>query len=181
MSDRQRVLYLMCFGSPGSRYAPEGVRAAQDAGWTVCVMTSPKGREFVDVERVEAMTGFPVRSEYKQPDEPDAFPSADAFLAAPITVTSVNKWAAGIGDTVPLGYLIEGYGLNIPTVAMPYSNHAHMAHPVFNRSLRALESFNVTVLLGDGTEDDRGRPNLLPPDRFPWRAGLAALEHAMRP
>ncbi|MCP2336105.1 flavoprotein [Actinomadura rupiterrae] len=180
MSDQQRVLYLMCFGSSGSRYAHEGVRAAQDAGWTVCVMTTPKGREFVDVPRIEEMTGYPVRSVYKQPDEPDAFPVAGAFLAAPITVTSINKWAAGIGDTVPLGYLIEGYGLNVPTVAMPYSSHAHMAHPVLNRSLEALESFGVTVLLGDGTQDAKGRPHFPPPEKFPWQAGLDALEHLTR-
>jgi hypothetical protein len=39
--------------------------------------------KFIDREALAEHTGHPVRSAYKQPDEPDVLPPADAFLVAP--------------------------------------------------------------------------------------------------
>jgi hypothetical protein len=58
---------------------------AQAAAWKVCVITTPQGTKFLDVPLVEQLTGYPVRSEYKRPEEPDVFPRADAIVVFPAT------------------------------------------------------------------------------------------------
>lgn len=165
MSDR--VLYLVCCGCSPTRYAHTMVELAQADGWTVCVMTTPYGRRFADVPRLEALTGFPVRSEYKQPDEPDVLPMPHTLAVAPATVNTINKWGAGICDTVALGYLVEGYGLGLPTVALPYSNKAHMAHPKFRENVQTLRSWGVTVLWGDDLPAEHA-PREGHAHQFPW-------------
>jgi len=37
---------------------------------------------------------------------------------APATFNTVNKWAAGISDTLALGILCEAYGMGIPTAVL---------------------------------------------------------------
>ncbi|MFC6884479.1 MULTISPECIES: flavoprotein [Actinomadura] len=172
-----RVLYLICCGSPGARDAHTMVELAQAQGWTVCVLTTPYGRRFVDVPRLEKLTGHPVRSDYKQPDEPDVLPMPTALAVAPATVNTINKWAAGICDTVPLGYLVEAHGLGLPTVALPYSNQAHLSHPKFQENVAALRSWGVTVLTGTDLPEDhalRGGPSTT----IPWQLILDALPPA---
>ena len=93
-------------------------------------------------------TGYPVRSEYKDPGEPDVLPPPDAIIVAPATVNSVNKWAAGICDTLALGILVEGIGLKLPIVAVPWTNAAHAAHPAFAENIGKLRSWGVRVLYG---------------------------------
>ncbi|WP_067479490.1 flavoprotein [Actinomadura hibisca] len=175
----RRVLYLVCCGSPVAKYVHTMVELAQADGWTVCVMTTPYGRRFVDVPKLETLTGFPVRSDYKQPDEPDVLPLPSAFVVAPATVNTVNKWAAGICDNVALGYLVEGYGLGIPTIVAPYSNRAHTAHPTFQESLQRLRAWGVTVLWdGDSAADHAPREGNA--ELFPWHLVLAALRDCFR-
>ncbi len=77
------------------------------------------GRRFIDIPALEQLTGHPVRSEYKQPCEPDVLPAPDALIVAPVTCNTINKWAAGISDTLVLGLLVEAIGLKLPLVAMP--------------------------------------------------------------
>jgi flavoprotein len=48
---------------------------------------------------------------------------------ASATFNTVNKWAAGISDTLALGILCEAYGMGIPTAVLPYLNPAQSAHP----------------------------------------------------
>ena len=83
------------------------VDLAQADGWEVCVIASPDGRRFIDCEVLAAKTGHEVRSSYKDPEAPDVLPPAAAMIAAPITCNSVAKWAAGISDTLPLGFLVK--------------------------------------------------------------------------
>lgn len=166
-----RVLYAIGCAAPPTRHIHRLVGAAQQRGWQVCVLTSPYGRRFTDVGRLEELTGHPVRSDYKDPDAPDVLPPPDAVLVAPATVNTINKWAAGICDTLPLGILVEGIGLGLPIVAMPATSREHAAHPAFADSIAKLRSWGVTVLWGDGVPPagDLG-------DQFPWQVGLSALE-----
>lgn len=170
------VLYAIVCGSPVARRIGRLVALAQHDGWRVCVVATPDGRKFLDVAVVAAQTGHPVRSTYKNPGEPDALPGADAMIVAPATVNTVNKWALGIADTLALGLLIEGHGLGVPTVAMPYTNTAMAAHPTFRESLGRLRAWGVRVLFGDdvcalpcpGTGESGA-------DDFPWHLALAEL------
>jgi hypothetical protein len=170
------VLYVIACGSPVAGHVGELVRLAHRAGWDVAVITTPDGRKFVDVEALAQQTGYPVRSRFKNPHDPDVLPAADAIVVAPATVNTVNKWACGIADTLALGLLIEGHGLGLPIVAMPYTNTAMAAHPAFRESLVRLRSWGVRVLFGDHVM-------AMPPPGagseyaiyFPWQLPLAAL------
>ncbi|GIL25757.1 flavoprotein [Actinocatenispora comari] len=168
------VLYALVCGSPAAAGVGRLVAAAQRDGWRVCVLASPSGRRFLDVPALVAQTGFPVRSEYKSPGAPDLLPEPDAIVVAPATCNTVNKWAAGISDTLLLGIVAEAYGRGLPIVAVPYSNRFHAAHPAFRASLDRLRGWGVRVLFGDDV-----CPLPLPGETaaalLPWRLALDAL------
>lgn len=173
---RRRVLYAIVCGSPVARNVGRLIDLAHRDGWEVCLVATPEGRKFIDVAVLAEQTGHPVRSTYKLPGEPDLLPSADALVVAPATVNTINKWAAGITDTLPLGLLVEGQGKGLPVVAMPFTNAAMAGHPAFQASIRTLRSWGTTVLFGP----DVIKPH--PPgtsehhlDGFPWHLALEAL------
>jgi phosphopantothenoylcysteine synthetase/decarboxylase len=102
-----RVLYVVaCGGRPAGDLA-QFVRHAQDRGWDTCVVATPSGMKFLNAEALAGLTGHPVRSDYKRPEEPDVLPPPDAFVVAPATFNTINKLAAGISDTLALGLLNE--------------------------------------------------------------------------
>jgi phosphopantothenoylcysteine decarboxylase len=170
------VLYALACGAPPARDVEVLVKLAQERGWEVCVITSPMGRRFVDPAGLEAATGHPVRTDYKAPGEPDVLPPPDAIVVAPATTNTINKWAAGISDTLLLGLLVEGIGKRLPIVAMPFTNRAQAAHPVFAENIARLRSWGVRVLYGPDVyrlhEPGEGG-NLI--DAFPWRLAADAL------
>jgi phosphopantothenoylcysteine synthetase/decarboxylase len=94
---------------------------------------------------LEAATGHPVRSEYKQPD---VLPPPDAIVVAPATFNTINKWAAGISDTLALGLLTEAIGKRLPVVALPFVNAAQAEHPAFQGSIDRLRAASVQLLYG---------------------------------
>jgi phosphopantothenoylcysteine synthetase/decarboxylase len=170
------VLYVIACGSPAARRVGVLVELAQRDGWDVCVVTSPDGRKFVDVPALAAQTGHPVRSEYKDPDEPDVLPDPDAIIVAPATVNTINKWSAGIADTLALGLIVEGLGKGLPIAALPFTNVAMAAHPAFEESVVRLRGWGVTVLYGDDVirlHLPRAGEALV--DDIPWHLALAAL------
>jgi phosphopantothenoylcysteine synthetase/decarboxylase len=169
-----RVLYILVCGSPMARDVGKLVGFAQDEGWEVCVITTPDGRNFVDVNALHRQTGHAVRTWYKKPGEPDQLPPADAMIVAPATVNTVNKWAAGITDTLVLGLLVEGYGFETPTAVIPYTNNVMARHPVLHESLARLRGWGVHVLydarrLGEPGQTDHFRR------QFPWRRALQVV------
>jgi phosphopantothenoylcysteine synthetase/decarboxylase len=173
----QKVLYAIACGAPPARDIGKLVDLAQAAGWDVCVITSPDGRRFVDVEALTAKTGHTVRSEYKQPDATDELPPADAMIVAPATCNTVAKWAAGISDALPLGLVVEAVGKGLPVVAMPFSNRAQLSFPAVDEALHKLASWGVKVLAGDGTyrphEPGTGGDYI---HLFPWHLALESAE-----
>jgi phosphopantothenoylcysteine decarboxylase len=172
------VLYVLVCGSPLARDVGILVELAQGEGWDVCVITTPDGRKFVDVAALQALTGHPVRTHYKNPGEHDVLPRANAMIVAPATVNTVNKWAAGITDTLVLGLLVEGYGYGVPTAVVPYTNKVMALHPALHESLAKLRDWGVHVLYGEDvcrlggpgqTERFRGQ--------VPWRRALQAVSN----
>jgi phosphopantothenoylcysteine synthetase/decarboxylase len=141
------VLYVVACGGPPAEQLPAFVENLRRQGWVVCVVSTPSGTKFLDMERLAALSGYPVRSEYKRPEEPDVLPPADAFVVAPATFNTINKWAHGSSDTLALGLLNEAIGLGLPIVAVPWPNAALARHPVFDRSIADLREWGVTVLL----------------------------------
>lgn len=138
---RREVLYVIACGSPLARHVGRLVDLAQQDGWDVCVITTPDGAKFVDRPALVRQTGHPVRTHYKQPGDPDLLPPANAMIVCPATVNTVNKWAAGITDTLALGLLVEAQGLGVPIVAVPFTNAAMAAHPAFRAGLARLDEW----------------------------------------
>ena len=177
-----RVLYVIACAAPPAAEVGQLVTLAQRHGWDVCVLTTPSGRRFTDTGALERQTGHPVRSEYKNPGEPDVLPGPDAVIVAPATVNTVNKWAAGICDTLALGILVEAIGKRLPIVALPSTNQAHAAHPAFAENVGKLRSWGVSVLFGEDVLPLAG-PAASDSDvgSFPWSAILDALQDRIRP
>lgn len=176
-STNRGVLYAICCGSPPARDVGKLVTLAQRDGWDVCVVTTPDGRKFVDVAALVVQTGHPVRTTYKNPGDPDVLPPPDAIIVAPATVNTINKWAAGIADTLALGLVVEGQGMGLPIVAVPFTNAAMGAHPAFRASIARLRDWGVSVLFGDDVlplHAPRTGERYL--DAFPWRRALDALD-----
>ncbi|MFY1698948.1 MULTISPECIES: flavoprotein [unclassified Solwaraspora] len=172
-----RTLYVVACGSPASRHVGRLVTLAQQRAWRVCVVVTPDGRKFVDVPGLAALTGHPVRADYKNPGDPDVLPAADAVIVAPATSNTINKWAAGITDTLALGLVVEAQGKGLPIVALPFTNTALAGHPAFRASVARLRDWGVRVLLGEDVLP------LQPPgageqiiDRIPWQLTLDALD-----
>ena len=170
----KRVLYVVVCAAPPARNVHVLIALAQEAEWEVCFVATPSSVRWLDVPALIERTGHPVRSQYRLPGEPDLLPSPDAIIVAPATVNTINKWAAGICDTLALGIIVEAIGMGLPIVAFPYSNSAQAKHPAFAESLERLRSCGVRVLFG---------PDVLPlheprkgTGEFPWRLALGALE-----
>jgi phosphopantothenoylcysteine synthetase/decarboxylase len=167
----RRVLYVIACGGRPAGDLPAVVLEAQAGGWEVCVIATPSALKFMDLAHLAELTGHVVRYDYKQPDEPDVLPPADAMVVAPATFNTINKWAAGISDTLALGLLNEALGLGLPVVAVPFPNIALAQHPAFRRSMRELEALGVHLLF-DPDAYPLPTPNLGPASRdlFPWQA-----------
>jgi hypothetical protein len=146
-AQRKPVLYVVACGGYPSGHLAEFVAFAQAEGWDVCVVATPDGMKFLDAPGLADQTGHPVRSQYKQPDEPDVLPSANAFVVAPATFNTINKWAQGISDTLALGLLNEAIGQGLPIVAVPWPNAALIQHPAFQRHVTELREWGVRIIL----------------------------------
>lgn len=167
------VLYLIGCAAPPVRQIHTPIRLAQQRGWEVCLVLTPTAATWLDAEipGLEKLTGHPVRSQYKLPDDPDALPDADAMIAAPVTLKGLGKWALGLPDTLALGLLTEAIGKKLPLVALPYINAAQAEHPALPGHLHTLRQAGVPVLLGpEGhVPHPPGHGNA---DAFPWPAAL---------
>src|SRR5437588_852419 len=112
MDERNRlgsrgVLYIISCASRPAQRVQDLVIMAQVEGWDVCVIATPQATKFVGIPLLEQLTGHPVRSEYKRPEEPDVLPRADAIVVFLATFNTLNKRALGIADTLALGLLLS--------------------------------------------------------------------------
>ncbi|MGN9762349.1 flavoprotein [Streptomyces sp. SD31] len=149
------------------------ITAAQERQWHVGVIATPLAMNgFFDTAAVEAQTGRPIRSAWRRPGEPRPFPEPDAVVVAPATFNTINKWAAGIADTLALGTLCEAYGLGVPIAALPCVADALAAHPAYQDSLIRLRGMGVRFGEPYSGEvgEDCGRPE------FGWERALDLLD-----
>jgi hypothetical protein len=132
---------------------------AQAAMWEVCVIATPEGTKFLDIPLLEELTGYPVRSQYKHPAEPDVLPRADAIVVFPATFNTINKWASGISDTLAVGLLCEYMGLGMPIVAVPCfrTGGGLDGHPIFFKNLELLKACGVRIIYEPETYPPKNR------------------------
>ncbi|MFF9427036.1 flavoprotein [Streptomyces sp. NPDC014746] len=174
MNDRPKkpFLYVVVCAAGIAGDAHRLITAAQEQGCGVGVVATPQGLGFLDTKAIEAQTGYPIRSAWRSPGDPRPLPPADAIAVAPATFNTINKWAAGIADTLALGILCEAYGMGIPTAVMPYVNAAMAAHPAYGRSLDQLREMGVLVGSYEPHRPKAGGGA----DRFRWEEALELLE-----
>ncbi|MEE4594470.1 flavoprotein [Streptomyces sp. DSM 41524] len=175
-----RVLYLFGSAAPPVLNIAGVIEQAQAADWDVCLGLTPTAARWLDdkLPVLEELTGHPVRSQYKLPWEPDAWPPADVAVLAPATFNTINQWALGITEKFIVGFVAEAIGKGIPTVAMPCVNAAYVQHTQFDTSVATLRAMGVRVLYGEGgfvpNKPGQGRP-----ENYPWHLALEAAASAV--
>jgi phosphopantothenoylcysteine synthetase/decarboxylase len=180
-SGESSVLYvIVCSAGPAGQVG-HLVQLAQDRGWVVQVIATPPALSFIDIAKLQAQTGRPVRSQYRGPGEPRS-PRADAIIVAPATFNTINKWANGISDTYALGILAEAPGFGIPIVVLPFVNSALAARVPFQDSVMKLRAEGIRILLGPGQFEPHppgtGGDHI---DAFPWALALGEVERLSDP
>ena len=168
---RRAVLYVIACGGRPAGDLPAFVTKLQADGWEVCVIATPSALKFMDTDKLTELTSHVVRSDYKQPDQPDVLPPPDAMVVAPATFNTTCKWAYGSSDTLALGLLNEAIGLDLPVVAVPNPSTALAKHPAFLESVSRLRTWGITVLF-DPEVYPLPTPNMGPSaaELFPWDA-----------
>jgi flavoprotein len=171
------TLYLFGSAAPPVHDVATVIEDAQARGFDVCLGLTPTAARWLgdQLPALAALTGHPVRSEYKLPGEPDVWPKADVILVAPATFNTVNSWALGLTHDFVVGVVAEGIGKGIPIVTMPCVNAAYVRHRQFERSVAELRAMGVEVLYGEGgfvpNQPGQGKPK-----EYPWAAALEAAE-----
>jgi phosphopantothenoylcysteine synthetase/decarboxylase len=140
---RNPFLYVVVCAAQVAEDVGELIILAQDRNWDVGVIATPLATGFFDTAAVEAQTGRPIRSAWRSPGDPRPFPDPDAVAVAPATFNTINKWAAGISDTLALGTLCEAYGMGVPISVLPCVSEALTAHPAYRESLKRLRGMGV--------------------------------------
>ncbi|CAM5302895.1 flavoprotein [Streptomyces pilosus] len=171
MTEKPFLYVVVCAAGVASDVG-ELIARAQERGWEVGVIATPLAMNgFFDAAAVEARTGRPIRSAWRSPGDPRPFPAPDAVVVAPATFNTVNKWAAGIADTLALGTLCEAAGLGVPVAVLPCVAGALASHPAYRDSLTRLRDMGVRF--GDPyageARPDGGRPE------FGWQRALDLL------
>ncbi|MEU2597195.1 flavoprotein [Streptomyces hirsutus] len=170
--DKKSFLYVVVCASGIAGDVGTLITAAQERNGDVGVVATPQALGFLDVEAIEAQTGYPIRSAWRKPGEARPLPPADAIAVAPATFNTADKWAAGISDTLALGILCEAYGMGVPIALLSYLNAAQAAHPAYRQNLERLTGMGV--LLGSH-EPDRPKAGE-GADGFRWTEALYLLE-----
>ena len=148
------------------------MRLTTDTDGRVAVVVDPQRdiSRFLDAAAVEARTGYPIRSAWRSPGDPRPLPDPDAIVVAPATFNTINKWAAGISDTLALGVLCEAYGLGVPTAVLPAVNSSLAQHPAYVESLARLRGMGVRVSTRAPHTPKSGDTAA-----FPWEEALELL------
>src|SRR6185437_11264225 len=87
----RNLVVIVCGAGPASEVG-KLVKLAQERGWTVRLIATPAALPFLNTAELDALTGSPVRSEYRSPGEPRS-PKADAVIVAPATYNTICKCA----------------------------------------------------------------------------------------
>lgn len=169
------VLYIVTCAARSSEpmFVEDLVEQALLDEWNVGIIATPQARKFIDIVRLEQMTGYPVRSDYRHPEEvSDIFPEPDSIIVFPATFNTINKWALGIADTLALSVLCAHLGMGTPIVVIPCVPAFSLArHPAFSKNIALLQEYGVHLIYN---------PQEYPPmNNVPWGVMLQAVNNAV--
>ena len=153
------------------------VRPLIDRGHTVAVTLTPTAGEWLratgEWDKLEDLTGLPVRDRPRLPSELRPHPMIDVFAAAPLSANSVAKLALGIADNQALTVLCENPA-HIPMIVFPRISAAQAGRPAWSEHLNRLRSVSVELIYGDDVWP-RAEPRAAGPRELPWSAIVDAV------
>lgn len=154
-------------------------------GWQVAVTLTPTAGHWLrlsgEAERLEKLTGLPVRDEPRLPGEARPHPPVDCFVVAPTSANMVAKLATGLMDNQALTQVGEAIGtLGLPVVIFPRVNAAHARHPAWQHHIDILRAGGVHII-DDPEVWPLYEPREAPAGReLPWGAVLDAVDEVTR-
>ncbi|MET9585771.1 flavoprotein [Streptomyces sp. NPDC006539] len=96
------------------------VEPAIALGWQVAVTLTPNAGRWLrangELDRLETLTGLPVRDTPRLPTEPRPHPVVDCYVVAPASANYIAKLATGIADNQALTQVSEALG----TIGCPW-------------------------------------------------------------
>ncbi|KAB1108118.1 flavoprotein [Micromonospora aurantiaca] len=143
------VLYLVVCAAPPAQQIGELADLLMADGWRICVIATPIAASWLDCDALADRTGYPVRAHWRRPGDPEPHPPADGAAVVPATFNTLNKWAAGVSDTLALGILNELLCTGVPIHVFPRVKATLAAHPAYGPNLRRLRKAGVVVHDGD--------------------------------
>ncbi|MEU4260850.1 flavoprotein [Streptomyces argenteolus] len=165
------VLGVMGTAADGVEQPGTGlVKPAITHGRQVAVTLTPNAGRWLNADgernRLEALTGLPVRNTPRLPAEPRPHPVADRYVVAPASGNCITELATAVADNQALTQVSEGMGtVGIPVVLFPRINAAHVRHPAWEHHIKALEPASVHLVHGpdvwplhDPREEPADRP-----------------------
>ncbi|MCW2542040.1 MAG: hypothetical protein JWN95_3765 [Frankiales bacterium] len=125
-------------GAPLSARTTDLVLAVQGAGYEVDLIATPASAEWVDLAAVTAATGAELRNA-RRSESSVRLPLPDCLVICPATFNTINKTAAGIGDTHAHSFFCECIAARLPTVVVPMINDRLWRHPALADSIARLK------------------------------------------
>lgn len=159
---------------------PKLIQPMMERGWRVAVTLTPTAWTWLDatgdVEKIEQLTGLPVRHKPRMPWEDSPHPKIDCYAVVPATSNTVAKMALGIADNQALTQVCETIGLReVPVVVFPRVNAAHSNQPAWEDHIAALTRAGVHLVMGEDVWP-LYKPREAPSGReLPWAAIIDAI------
>lgn len=158
------------------------VEPAIALGWQVAVTLTPNAGRWMrangELNRLEALTGLPVRDTPRLPTEPRPHPVADCYVVAPASANYVAKLATGIADNQALTQVSEALGtIGVPVVVFSRVNAAHARHPAWQGHIEALRQADVHLVHGPDVwplHEPREGPEVR---QLPWSTIVESIQH----
>jgi hypothetical protein len=177
------TLGLVCASAGGLEHVRQClIEPLLQDGWTVAVTATPTAatwlRALDELERIEAVTGLPVRHRPRLPHEDSPHPVVDCYAVVPATANMVAKLALGIADNQALTQVCEAIGAGRPPVVVfPRVNAAHAGQPAWDDHIATLSKAGVHLVYGDDVWPLH-QPRSAPNRQLPWAEIRRAIEQA---
>ncbi len=148
VDDNGVTFLIVCAGGPFARVLLR-LRAELDTGRRVNVVATPRAAAWIEHydigPTIEAMTGWPARSDLPTPTTPVFDPPGSSVLVSPCTLNTLTKWADGHSDNLAVSLLCEAIGRAVPTRAEVSLSGPYASHPAVDRALTRLDEAGVEL------------------------------------
>lgn len=154
-------------------------------GWRVAITLTPTAGTWLrasgELDRLEQLTGLPVRVHPRLPGEARPHPRVDGYAVVPASANTVAKLALGIADNQALTCVGEALGiLGLPVVIFPSVNAAHARHPAWGAHIDALRRAGAELIYGDDVWPLH-EPRSAPGRELPWQVILNRIKAVVNP